>query len=96
MPERNGKVEDVRVAIPSISGPPGQALSQASPAANSGTAPPNRERFQIRLEGDRLYIGNKLLAQGTADMDDMPTLRKNLMAALDRARRQHPVAKYFR
>ena len=51
--------------------------------------------YDLRLEGDRLYIGNKLLAQGTADMDDMPTLRKNLMAALDRARRQHPVAKYF-
>ena len=52
--------------------------------------------YDLRLEGDRLYIGNKLLAQGTADMDDMPTLRKNLMTVLDRARRQHPVAKYFR
>ncbi len=51
--------------------------------------------YDLRLEGDRLYIGNKLLARGTADMDDMATLRKNLMAALDRARRQHPVAKYF-
>ena len=51
--------------------------------------------YDLRLEGDRLYIGNKLLARETADMDDMPTLRKNLMAALDRARRQHPVAKYF-
>ena len=26
--------------------------------------------YDLRLEGDRLYIGNKLLAQGTAGMED--------------------------
>lgn len=51
--------------------------------------------YDLRLEGDALYIGNKLLARGTVDMDPLPDFRERLLAALDRARRRHPIAKYF-
>lgn len=51
--------------------------------------------YDLRLEGDALYIGNRLLARKRADMDAPSVLRERLLAALDRARRQHPIAKYF-
>lgn len=51
--------------------------------------------YDLRLEGDSLYIGNRRLAQKTADMDDLSLFRKRLLTALDRARRRHPTAKYF-
>lgn len=51
--------------------------------------------YDLRLEGDALYIGNRILARKGKGLDSLPLFRERLLTALDRARRQHPMGKYF-
>lgn len=51
--------------------------------------------YDLRLEGDALYIGNRILARQGTGLDKLSLFRERLLTALDRARRQHPVGKYF-
>jgi hypothetical protein len=50
------------------------------------------------IENGVLRLKNTILAEAylPADMQDLPTLRKNLLDALARAQKKHPIAKYFR
>ena len=51
--------------------------------------------YDLRLEGDALYIGNRILARKGKGLEDLSLFRERLLTALNRARRRHPVAKYF-
>ena len=55
--------------------------------------------YDLQLEGnDLLRLKNNILAQPPLpeDMRDLSALRQNLLAALARAQKKHPIAKYFR
>ena len=51
--------------------------------------------YDVRLDGDGLYIGNTLVIRSSEGLDSLGSFRRNLLKALDAARRQHASAKYF-
>ncbi|MBQ9565544.1 MAG: M48 family metalloprotease [Synergistaceae bacterium] len=51
--------------------------------------------YDVHLAGDGLYIGNALVIRSAQGLDSLGSFRKNLLKALDAARRKHPSAKYF-
>ena len=51
--------------------------------------------YDLRLEGDALYLKNRLLAHKIPKAEPLTSFRTKLLDALGRAKRQHPTAKYF-
>ncbi|NLL36227.1 MAG: M48 family metalloprotease [Fretibacterium sp.] len=51
--------------------------------------------YDLRLEGDCLFLKNIILAQKTPGAEDLSSLRTGLLQAQGQAKRDHPMAKYF-
>ena len=51
--------------------------------------------YDVHMKGEALYIKNRFVTGPAKGMDGTESFRKNLLKALDNARRRHPTAKYF-